>query len=70
MTEKPNWKVLTLVIGGLVGLISGLTGAYLIIRKQEQTGEPLRITTSDGARLGMGILALLKQVSDSGKKVI
>lgn len=68
MTEKPNWKVITLIVGGLVGLLSGLVGAYLIIRKQEQTGEPLKLTSGDGARLGMGILTLLKQVSDSGKK--
>ncbi len=68
MTEKPNWKMITLLVGGLVGLLSGLAGAYLIIRKQEQTGEPLKLTSGDGARLGMGIFTLLKQLLDSGKK--
>jgi hypothetical protein len=67
MTEKSNWKVVTLVIGGLIGLLSGLAGAYLVIRQQEKTGQPLKLTSGEGARIGMGILALLKQVSETGK---
>lgn len=65
--EKPNWKLLTLVAGGIIGLLTGLAGAYLVIRKQEQTGETLKLTSGEGAKIGMGIVSLLKMVSETGR---
>lgn len=65
--EKPNNKTLTLVIGGAVGLITGVAAAYLIIQNREKLGEPLKLTRNDGAKIGMGIATFLKMVADTGK---
>ncbi len=68
MSDKPNWKTLTFIIGGTVGLISGLAAAYLIIKRHEENGETVKLTTGDGAKIGMGIVSLLKMISDTGRK--
>lgn len=68
MNEKLNWKTLTFVIGGGVGLLAGLAAAFLLVRQREENGKTLKLASSDGARIGMGILSLLKMVSDSGHK--
>lgn len=68
MSRNPNWKSLTFLIGGSIGLVTGLAAAYLIIKKQEESGEPLKLTSGEGARIGMGIATLLKMISDTGKK--
>lgn len=68
MTDKPNWKTLTFIIGGLVGLSSGLAAAYLIVKQREENGDSLKLTSGDGAKIGLGIVSLLKMVSETGRK--
>lgn len=68
MTDKPNWKTLTFIIGGAIGLVSGLAAAYLVIKKREEEGEPLKLSSGDGAKIGLGIVSLLKMVSETGRK--
>lgn len=67
MEQKSNWKTITLLIGGGIGLISGLTAAYLFIKKQEESGHSLKLSTGEGAKIGMGIVTLLKMIADSGR---
>jgi hypothetical protein len=67
MTEKPDWKAITFITGGAIGLITGLAAAYLIIKQREETGESLKLTSGAGAKIGMGIVTLLKTISEGGK---
>lgn len=67
MTEKPDWKTLTFITGGAIGLITGLAAAYLIIKQREETGAQLKLTSGEGAKIGLGIVTLLKLISDGGK---
>ena len=53
MSNNPNWKSITFFIGGSIGLLTGLAAAYLIVKKQEEGGESLRLTSGDGAKIGM-----------------
>jgi len=68
MSRNPNWKSLTFLIGGSIGLLTGLAAAYLVVKKQEEGGEKLRLTSGDGAKIGMGIATLLKTISEAGKR--
>jgi len=68
MSRNPNWKSLTFLIGGSIGLLTGLAAAYLVVKKQEEGGERLRLTSGDCAKIGMGIAALLKTISETGKR--
>lgn len=67
MEHRTDWKTITLLIGGGIGLVSGLAAAYLIIKKQEETGKSMRLTSGDGAKIGMGIVSLLKMIADTGR---
>ena len=63
MNEANDWKRRTLLAGALLGAITGAGAAYILIRRAEEQGEPLRIGAGDGVRLGMGVLGLLRLVS-------
>ncbi len=68
MSRNPNWKPLTFLIGGSIGLLTGLAAAYLVVKKEEEGGESLKLTSGDGAKIGMGIVSFLRMVSDTGKR--
>jgi hypothetical protein len=59
-----NRKTKILLIGGLIGCAAGLAAAYAVIRKQEQTGQNIRLNSSDGMKLGMSTFSLIKLISD------
>lgn len=63
-----TWKVKTLVIGAALGALTGLGAAYLLIRRVEQTGQPLSISTGKGVKLGMLVMGLLRQILSLGEK--
>lgn len=68
MEENSNWKTLVLVIGGAAGLLTGLAAAFILIRKREANEGQLSINSGEGLKIGMGIVGLLKQISESGLK--
>ena len=68
MEETENWKVKTLVIGGVVGLLTGLLGAYLLIQRAEQESRQPRLSAGEGVRVGVGVLGVLKMISDMGTR--
>jgi hypothetical protein len=68
MEENSNWKTLVLVIGGAAGLLTGLAAAFILIRKREASEGQLSINSGEGFKIGMGIVGLLKQISESGTR--
>jgi len=68
MEETANRKAIVLLVGGLIGLAAGLAAAYLLIKRQEQTGEAIKLTTGDGLKLGMSTVSLIKLASDIAVK--
>jgi len=40
----------------------------LVVKKQEESGETRLLTTGDGAKIGMGIVTLLKLISETGHR--
>jgi hypothetical protein len=59
-----NWKTKTLVIGAIVGTFTGIVAAYLIVQKAEKQDTKPQISTGEGVKLGLGVLGLLRLVSD------
>jgi hypothetical protein len=68
MEETDNWKVKTLVIGGIAGMLTGLLAAYLLIQRAEQEASQPRLTAGEGVRVGVGVLGVLKMISDMGNR--
>lgn len=68
MTDRLNWKSITFLVGGTIGLLSGLAAAYLIVKQREENGQELKLASSDGAKIGLGIVSLLRMISETGRK--
>lgn len=66
--EKGNATGMVLLVGGLIGMLAGVAAAYMLIRKQEKTGQPIKFSSSDGMKLGMSTFSLMKLVSDIAVK--
>jgi hypothetical protein len=61
---KDNWKVTTLIIGGVIGLISGIVAAYILIQRAEDEQSRPHISAGEGVKVGLGLLGLLRLIAD------
>ena len=68
MEQLEDWKVKTLVIGGVVGMLTGLLAAYLLIQRAEQESSQPRLTAGEGVKVGVGVLGVLKTIADMGTR--
>ncbi len=66
MEQNSNWKLTTWIAGALIGLAAGLFAAYTLIKRAEAEESKPKITPGDGVKVGMGLLSVLKVVSDLG----
>jgi H+/Cl- antiporter ClcA len=62
-----NWKPKVLVIGGVVGLLTGLLGAYLMIQRAEKENTKPEMSAGEGVKLGVLVLGLLRSVAMLGE---
>ncbi len=61
-----NWKTKTLIIGALLGAISGAVAAYIIIQRAEENQQTPKLSAGDGVKVGLGVLGVLRLLSDVG----
>jgi hypothetical protein len=64
---QENWKMKVMVIGGLMGLVTGLAAAYLLVQRAEKAQEQPLLNSSEGVKLGLLVFGLLRQVSQLGE---
>jgi hypothetical protein len=62
-----SWKIQTLLIGGVLGMLVGLGGAYLLTKRAEQKGTRLSITPGKGVQLGVLLAGLLRSILSLGE---
>ena len=66
--EKNEQKILIYILGGTIGLLTGLAAAALLIKNQEEFPEKKAIINSkDGMKIGFSLASILKQVAELGK---
>jgi len=68
MSKSESSKSKILFVGGLIGLLSGLFAAYLLLQRSEQNEKNPSISPGDGIKVGLGILGVLKLISDIGER--
>jgi hypothetical protein len=68
MKQSESSKSKILFVGGLLGLLSGLLAAYLLIKRSDEDQENLNISPGDGVKVGLGVLGVLKLISDLGEQ--
>jgi hypothetical protein len=62
-----NKKIATLAIGGVIGALIGIAGAYLIWRNAESSGGEIEISAGEGISLSLLVMGLLRQVAKIGE---
>lgn len=55
-----------MIIGAVIGAITGLGAAYILVRRAEEAQTKPQLTTGDGVKIGMGLAGVLKLISDIG----
>ena len=68
MTEDSNWKARTIIIGVIAGALIGLGAALVLIQRADQEGEAVQLGTSDGLKVGIGVLGLLRLIGQIGPR--
>lgn len=68
MNQKNSSSSKILFLGGLIGLISGVVAAYLLLQKSHENEDKLSITAGDGVKVGLSVLGVLKLISDLGDR--
>ena len=58
-----SWAGQVLIIGAVVGALTGLAGAYLLIQRAKKRAEPPNLNASEGIKLGLMVFGLLRQVA-------
>ncbi len=60
-----SWKAKALIIGSLVGALTGLGATYVMVQRSE---EPPEVGPTDGIKLGLLLLGLIRAVGDLGSQ--
>jgi hypothetical protein len=61
-----NWRPKILALGALIGALTGLGAAYLLVQRAEKEGGEPNLSTKEGITLGLLVFGLLRQVSQLG----
>jgi hypothetical protein len=70
MIEKANgtqWVRNSLIIGGVVGALTGMGVAWFMVRSAKMREERLQFTAGEGVRLGLLLLGLLRSIAELGR---
>jgi hypothetical protein len=63
--EKQGNTSLYIILGALLGAITGASAGYLLTKRIEE-GDELQLTAGDGIKIGGSIIAFLRQISTLG----
>ncbi len=58
-----SWEIPVLAIGAVLGALTGLGAAYLLVQRSKKRGETPNLSAIEGIKLGLLIFGLLRQVS-------
>lgn len=61
-----SWVGRVLVIGAVVGALTGLASAYLLIQRAKKREETPNLSATEGIKLGVLVFGLLRQVAMLG----
>lgn len=56
----------TILLGALIGAVTGLVAALLLARRAEKTERETALTTGEGLKLGVLIFGLLRAIASLG----
>ena len=63
-----NSRTRILLIGALVGAVTGVVAAMLLNRRADEEGTQLALTTGEGMKLGVMVIGLLRAIASLGEE--
>ncbi len=57
-----------IIIGALLGAVAGVLAAVVMVQRAEEAQQTPKLTAGDGVKVGLGVLGVLKLISDIGAK--
>lgn len=67
MENNNSWKTRVMIVGAVIGLLTGLGAAYIIVQRAEQQNVEPKLSAGEGVKVGLGVLGLLRMIADIGK---
>jgi hypothetical protein len=61
-------RLRTLILGAVVGALTGLGAAYLLVQRAERSQSETTLSTGEGLRLGLLVLGLLRSIAQLGEE--
>lgn len=58
----------TLILGAIIGALTGIGAAYLLVKRADRDGDEVSVTTGEGLRLGFLVLGLLRSIAALGEE--
>ncbi len=62
--ENSQWKKKTLLITVALGAALGIIAGLILVQRSEQTQSRPQLTAGDGVKVGIGVLGVLRMLSD------
>ena len=62
-----NTKKKTIILGVVIGALTGVASAYILIKRAEDEEKNPELTPGEGIQLGLGVLGLLRLIAGHGK---
>lgn len=66
MKMRSNQRSTALIMGAIIGALTGIGAAYVFLQRADKDDDELAITTGEGLRLGFIILGLLRSIAALG----
>lgn len=66
MKNLNGWKNQALIIGAVLGAVAGLAAAMIVIERATRENTRPQMSAGDGVKLGLGVLGLMRLISDLG----
>ncbi|MBW8011417.1 MAG: hypothetical protein FVQ83_09275 [Chloroflexi bacterium] len=66
METNSELRTKTLAAGAIIGALTGLGAAYLLVQRADRNESETSLTTREGLRLGVLILGMLRSIAQLG----
>jgi hypothetical protein len=63
-----TWTGKVLAIGGVLGALTGLAAAYLLVQRSKKTGEKPTLELGEGIKVGVLLFGLLRNIALLGER--
>ncbi len=64
MRFNGDWRKQTYLIGAAAGLAIGILAALIIVQRAEKEETQPQLNAGDGVKIGLGVLGVLRLISD------